>query len=90
MRDMGSFAGQLLLRSFDRAERVYNAMKCRGYALGYITGYASGYALQNIPRKKEPLLLKDFVFLLIVFVLCAAFRFIDINALLTVFFGRFV
>ncbi|MDO5116835.1 MAG: cobalt ECF transporter T component CbiQ [Synergistaceae bacterium] len=31
MRDMGSFAGQLLLRSFDRAERVYQAMKCRGY-----------------------------------------------------------
>jgi len=31
MRDMGSFAGQLLLRSFDRAERVYAAMKCRGY-----------------------------------------------------------
>lgn len=31
MKDMGSFAGQLLLRSFDRAERVYQAMKCRGY-----------------------------------------------------------
>jgi cobalt/nickel transport system permease protein len=32
MRDMGSFAGQLLLRSFDRAERVYSAMKCRGFS----------------------------------------------------------
>jgi cobalt/nickel transport system permease protein len=31
MRHMGSFVGQLLIRSFDRAERVYNAMKCRGY-----------------------------------------------------------
>jgi cobalt/nickel transport system permease protein len=31
MRDMGSFVGQLLLRSFDRAERVYAAMKLRGY-----------------------------------------------------------
>lgn len=31
MRHMGSFAGQLLIRSYDRAERVYNAMKCRGY-----------------------------------------------------------
>lgn len=31
IRDMGSFVGQLLLRSFDRADRVYNAMKCRGY-----------------------------------------------------------
>ena len=33
MKHMGSFIGQLLLRSFDRAERVYQAMKCRGYAL---------------------------------------------------------
>ena len=28
---MGVFLGQLMLRSFDRAERVYQAMKCRGY-----------------------------------------------------------
>lgn len=31
MKDMGSFLGQLVLRSFDRAERVYQAMKCRGF-----------------------------------------------------------
>jgi cobalt/nickel transport system permease protein len=31
MEDMGSFLGQLLIRSFDRAERVYRAMKCRGF-----------------------------------------------------------
>ena len=31
MKDMGSFAGQLLLLSFDRAERVYKAMKLRGF-----------------------------------------------------------
>ncbi|GHV40143.1 cobalt ECF transporter T component CbiQ [Spirochaetia bacterium] len=31
MKDMGAFLGQLLLRSFDRAERVYQAMKCRGF-----------------------------------------------------------
>jgi cobalt/nickel transport system permease protein len=31
MQDMGSFLGQLLLRSFDRAERVYQAMKLRGF-----------------------------------------------------------
>ena len=30
MGDMGGFAGQLLVRSIDRADRVYNAMKCRG------------------------------------------------------------
>lgn len=27
----GSFLGQLLLRSFDKADRIYFAMKCRGY-----------------------------------------------------------
>lgn len=31
IKHMGSFVGQLLIRSFDRAERVYSAMKCRGY-----------------------------------------------------------
>jgi cobalt/nickel transport system permease protein len=31
MKDMGPFMGQLLLRSFDRAERVFCAMKCRGF-----------------------------------------------------------
>ncbi len=31
MRHMGSAVGQLLVRSVDRAERVYAAMKCRGY-----------------------------------------------------------
>ncbi|MCL1790662.1 MAG: cobalt ECF transporter T component CbiQ [Peptococcaceae bacterium] len=33
MRHMGSFVGQLLLRGFDRAERVHGAMCCRGYSL---------------------------------------------------------
>ncbi len=31
MKDMGPFLGQLILRSFDRAERIYSAMKCRGF-----------------------------------------------------------
>jgi cobalt/nickel transport system permease protein len=31
MQDMGCFLGQLILRSFDRAERVYHAMQCRGF-----------------------------------------------------------
>ncbi len=34
MKHMDSFVGQLLLRSFDRAERIYDAMKCRGYPAG--------------------------------------------------------
>ena len=31
VREFGPFVGQLLLRSTDRAERVYRAMQCRGY-----------------------------------------------------------
>jgi cobalt/nickel transport system permease protein len=31
MKDMGPFIGQLTLRSFDRGERVYAAMVCRGF-----------------------------------------------------------
>lgn len=31
LKDIGSFMGQLLIRSFDRAERIYHAMKCRGF-----------------------------------------------------------
>jgi len=78
MRDMGSFSGQLLIRSFDRAERVYNAMKCRCYVP------------QNIPQKKKTLVLQDFIFLFIVCLSCATFRLVDINALLTGFLGRLV
>jgi cobalt/nickel transport system permease protein len=32
MSDMGTFIGILLLHSIDRAERVYAAMKCRGFS----------------------------------------------------------
>lgn len=31
IRHMGEFIGQLLIKSIDRAERIYHAMKCRGY-----------------------------------------------------------
>jgi cobalt/nickel transport system permease protein len=31
MKDMGSFLGQLILRSVDRAGRVYRSMQCRGF-----------------------------------------------------------
>jgi len=36
MRHMGVFAGQILLRGFDRAERVHAAMRCRGYSLKHV------------------------------------------------------
>jgi cobalt/nickel transport system permease protein len=38
MKDTGSFLGQLILRSFDRADRVYQAMKCRGFQGTYRGG----------------------------------------------------
>jgi cobalt/nickel transport system permease protein len=31
LKDTGPFVGQLIIRSFDRADRIYNAMKCRGF-----------------------------------------------------------
>ena len=50
--DMGSFVGQLLLRSVDRAERVYKAMKLRGYSgefpvrdAGRLTASSAAYAV---------------------------------------------
>ena len=35
MKDMGSFLGLLLVRSFDRAGRMYHAMKSRGFDGGF-------------------------------------------------------
>jgi cobalt/nickel transport system permease protein len=37
LKHMGIFIGQLLIRSIDRAERVYVAMKCRGFTGVYHT-----------------------------------------------------
>jgi len=82
MRDMGSFAGQLLVRSFDRADRIYNAMKCRGYT--------AGYALQEMPQNSEKLKLNDVFFFVTVSLLCVTLRFFDINILFTGILGRFL
>jgi len=62
IRDMGSFAGQLLLRSFDRADRIYNAMKCRGYALCTPSQNGRNFTL------------KDFIFFALVCFFCLWFR----------------
>ena len=70
MRHMGSFAGQLLLRSFDRAERVYQAMECRGYAL------------RDTRRTKRPLTAGDWIFLLAAGGSSVLFRLINIPLLL--------
>ena len=67
MRHMGSFVGQLLLRGFDRAERVYSAMLCRGY--GRV----------EIPRFKRAFQLKDGIVLGGICVLVLLFRLIRIG-----------
>lgn len=65
IRHMGSFVGQLLLRSIDRAERVYFAMKCRGYH------GAVGYA------EKRKMVFSDYAYLILICGVALSFRFID-------------
>jgi cobalt/nickel transport system permease protein len=68
--DMGSFTGQLFLRSIDRADRVYNAMKCRGYTLN-----------AALPQQGMKLKMRDLIFFLVTCLLCIMFRVVNINAL---------
>jgi cobalt/nickel transport system permease protein len=65
MKDMGAFLGGLALRSMDKAARVYNAMKCRGWAGAF---YAP-------PRKSAA---ADFFYCFFISGLCIVFRFINI------------
>jgi cobalt/nickel transport system permease protein len=83
MRDMGSFAGLLLIRSVDRADRVYNAMKCRGYTPGYNPD-------QSMAQKNKKLGLNDLAFAGITLLLCATFRFFDLIGLFAGFLERFL
>jgi cobalt/nickel transport system permease protein len=45
LRDSGPFLGQLLLRSFDRAARVYQSMRCRGFNGSYSGVCEGGFRL---------------------------------------------
>ncbi len=71
MKDMGSFAGQLLLQSFGRAERVYKAMKLRGF---------EGSFLANKP---EPMTSTDILFAAFISALILAARFLSLGHLLS-------
>jgi cobalt/nickel transport system permease protein len=71
--DMGPFVGQLLLKSFDRADRIYNAMKCRGYAISGAKRHGRG---------PGPFRLKDAAYLALVAGLCIAFRFFDVYGMM--------
>ena len=69
MKHMGSFVGQLLIRSFDRAERVYEAMKLRGYP-----GRAARAA-------RRPLRAADWLYLAATTVPFLLLRVVDVSAL---------
>jgi cobalt/nickel transport system permease protein len=75
MRHMGSFVGGLVVRSFDRAERVYAAMKCRGYDMR--------------ERRASPRALsaRDLAFAASVAVPCALFRVFPIGAMASALAG---
>jgi cobalt/nickel transport system permease protein len=70
MKDMGSFLGQLILRSFDRAERIFQAMKCRGFE-GSITF-----------SKKEKLGVKGWLIILAVGFLIVILRFVNLSEMI--------
>ncbi len=70
IKDFGSFVGQLLIRSNDRAERVYNAMICRLYNRGSFR-----YVGQKIK-------IADIIYLLIVGGGMLAIRTIDLSKLI--------
>lgn len=78
MKHMGPFVGQLLLKSFDRADRVYAAMKCRGYG-----GQVKAHANRKWCRD-------DYVFVLSVCVPCVLLRFVDMAQLWNQLIGRWL
>jgi cobalt/nickel transport system permease protein len=67
MKHIGSFLGQLMLRSTDRAERVYAAMKCRGYAM------------RDFARAGRKVRVSDVVYLAAVVLLCLFLRIFSVG-----------
>lgn len=61
LEHMGVFLGQILLKSFERSEEIYIAMKCRGFNGCYPIVYEKKFGL------------KDYAY---VFILCISFIFI--------------
>ena len=69
MRHMGSFVGQLFIRSYDRAERIYSAMKCRGYGG------------RRMPKARRSLDASDYLYLAAACLPFVLLRVFDITAL---------
>jgi cobalt/nickel transport system permease protein len=74
MKDMGIFVGQLLLKSFDRAENIYFAMKCRGYDGDYIHA------------KPKALTQQDWIYLLGTVIVLCLMKFFNLSQ----FIGNFI
>lgn len=75
LKHIGTFIGQLLLRSYARADKVYTAMKCRGY---------NGEYRFAVPEKIRP---ADYIYGLL---LCAVFlllRWFNISVIIGSLFG---
>lgn len=67
LKNVGSLMGQLLIRSFDRAQRVYNAMKLRGFDGEYHTGTF------------EAIEFKSILYMICCFIIFITFRFAKIS-----------
>jgi len=48
VRHMGSLVGHLILRTFDRAERIHSAMSCRGYSLMHIQSARRRFQVSDV------------------------------------------
>ncbi|MDR2884819.1 MAG: cobalt ECF transporter T component CbiQ [Deferribacteraceae bacterium] len=59
--DMGVFVGQLMIRSLDRAERIYAAMKCRGFNSIYHAGDSQTVGVRYIACVCGALLVLRFI-----------------------------
>lgn len=70
LRDIGPFLGQLILRSFDRADRIYHAMQCRGFE-GRLAF-----------SKKKRLRAKDWILMIAIGVAMILLRFVNVGRLL--------
>ncbi len=70
LKDMGPFLGQLILRSFDRADRIYQAMKCRGFEGGITFS------------KQEKLKLNGWIIIVSVGSILLVLRFINVSEMI--------
>lgn len=67
LKDMGLFLGQLIIRSFDRADRIYNAMKCKGFE-GSISF-----------SRKEKITKNNWIYMIVVVILLLFLRFVNVS-----------